>query len=592
MRGKTTIGRLRKLVLACVACFVFAVLAPLYFADRRSDEPFAISSTVIASPRDMHVLSSPVQLSDTPYLTLNRGNAYAYGSASADSATPNGNVVLDGAVFTLNASGLRAATAQTGAGLMAGSDLDPAAPLIQQIAQLGYDLVTIRRGTLHIVAADGSVLETLTDIQAEVTGRRKGQIAGRGSFLVRGQRLAFDATVGQAADKRLPLRWPLKASLKGTLIDASFDGQIDVADDLQLSGSVEISTPSLRRVGRWFGLPLHTTEGFNAATVKGQLSWVRQQLAFEKAKVTVDGNEANGRLTLSLAGERPLIDATLDFTALNLTPYVESARLQFLGFDLPATSWSSFDLSLPMIRYLDADLRISARKLALRGYAFGQAGATITAQAGKLQADLTELELNSGNATAQVTVIMSEAMPRYALRGKIENIDAGAVSALWLGGAGLSGRAILTTDLTTTGYSPTDLIKRLSGKASMTVADGRLPVDLKALRAVAKANEVSAWGKLAKSQIGLDQVEGRALIIDGVAFGDLFQARSGSTALAASGRFGLTDGNMDLRLTMKPNVPTDRPLQAADMVGGEVISLRGPWHEPLVRLEDEGIAPR
>ena len=228
------------------------------------------------------------------------------------------------------------------------------------------------------------------------------------------------------------------------------------------------------RTGRWFGLPLHATEGFNATTVKGQLNWARQQLAFEKAKVTVDGNEANGRLTLNRSGERPLIDATLDFSALNLTPYVEAARVQFLGFDLPATSWSSFDFSLPMIRYVDADLRVSARKLTLRGYTFGQAGATITAQAGKLQADLTELELNSGNATAQVMAIMSEAMPRYALRGKIENVDAGAMTALWLGAPALSGRATLTVDLTSTGYSPTEIVKRMSGKSSLTVADGRL----------------------------------------------------------------------------------------------------------------------
>ncbi len=592
MRRKTTIGRLRKLVLASMACLLFAVLAPLYFADRRPDEPFAISS-VIASPRDMHSLSAPVRLSDAPDLTFNRGVVYAYSASSTGPGTANGSFVLDGAVFTLNAAGLRARATQAGASLTNGSDLGPAAPLIQQIAALGFDLITIRRGMLHVMAADGTILETISDIQAEVTGRRKGLIAGRGSFILRGQRLAFDATIGQSPDKRAPLRWPVKASLKGNLLEASIDGHADLADDLQLSGAVDMSTPSLRKTGRWFGLPLHTTEGFNATTVKGQLNWARQQLAFEKAKVSVDGNEANGRLTLNLAGERPLIDATLDFTALNLTPYVEAARVQFLGFDLPATSWSSFDLSLPMIRHVDADLRVSARKLALRGYTFGQAGATITAQAGKLQADLTELELNSGNATAQVMAIMSEAMPRYALRGKIENVDAGSMTALWLGAPALSGRATLSVDLTSTGYSPTEIIKRLSGKSGLTVADGRLAVDLKALRGSAKTGEAPGWRKFAKSQTGIDQLEARALIIDGVAFADTLQARSGTTGLAATGRFGLADGNMDLRLTVKPNVPADRPLQAADMAGGEVISLRGPWQEPFVRLEEEAaIAPR
>lgn len=591
MRRKTFMGRIRKLVVACAVCLVFAVVAPLYFADRRPDEPFALSSSVIASPRDMHVLSAPVQISDAPYLTLDRGNAYAYSASSTAPESAAGSIVLEGAVFTVNVGGRRAAEPY-GAGLMSGADLGPVAPLIQQILTLGYDLITIRRSSLNIAGADGTILETLTDIQAEVTGRRKGVIAGRGTFMLRGQRLAFDATHGQPADKRLPLRWPLKASVKGTLVEARFEGNVDVGEDLQLFGSAEVSTPSLRRVGRWFGLPLQTTEGFNATTVKGQFNWARQQLAFEKANVTVDGNEANGRLTLNLAGERPLVDATLDFSALNLTPYVEAARVQLFGFDLPATTWSSFDISLPMIRHVDADLRVSARKLALRGYSFGQAGATITSQGGKLQADLTELELNSGNVSAQVTAIMSEAMPRYALRGKIENVDAGPLTALWFGTPGVSGRATMNVDLTSTGYSPTEVIKRLSGKANLTVADGRAAVDLKALRAAAKAGTPPEWRKLANSQTGIDQLEARVLIIDGVAFADNLQARSGSVGLTASGRFGVADGQMDMRLIMKQNVPADRRLQPADLLGGEVISLRGPWQEPVVRLEEEAIPPR
>lgn len=115
MRRKTVIGRLRKLVLAFMACVLFAVLAPLYFADRRTDEPFAISS-VIASPRDMHVLSAPFRLSETPHLTLNRGIVYAYSTSNTGNGSASaGSMVLDGPVFTLNAAGLRAAAAQIGA---------------------------------------------------------------------------------------------------------------------------------------------------------------------------------------------------------------------------------------------------------------------------------------------------------------------------------------------------------------------------------------------------------------------------------------------------------------------------------------------
>lgn len=587
MRRKTVMWRLRKLVVALLACLLFAVLAPLYFADRRSDEPFAISS-VVASPRDMHVLSAPIRLSDAPDLTLNRGVVYAYTPSQPSPGANNSSIVLDGPIFTLNAAGLRATSPLGGDG-KTGPDLGAMAPLIEQIMALGFDLITIKRGTLHITAFDGS-LETISDIQAEVTGRRKGQIAGRGTFTIRGQRLAFDSTVSQPAEKRHAARWPMKATVKGALVEASFDGTIDVAEDLQLSGTAEVSTPSLRRAGRWFGLPLHTTEGLNAATIKGQLTWARRALAFEKAKITVDSNEASGRLVFNFAGDRPQVDATLDFTALNLSPYFEATRVQFFGFDISPASWSSFDVSLPIIRYVDADLRVSARKVSLKGYAFGQGAATITAQSGKLQADITELELNSGTATAQVTAIMTEAMPRYALRGKIENIDAAAATSLWLGAPALTGRATLTADFTSVGYSPTEIVRRLSGKTSLSVAEGaRLGLDLKALRASAKKGQTQGWGKLAKGQMAIDQLEARALIIDGVAFADVLQARSGTVGLGASGRFGLNDGNMELRLAVKEDVPVDRPLTSSDIVGGEVINLRGPWQEPTVRGEDSDV---
>src|SRR5512134_3049438 len=98
----------------------------------------------------------------------------------------------------------------------------------------------------------------------------------------------------------------------------------------------------------------------------------------------MDGNEGNGRLVLNLGGVRPVLEATLDFAALNLTPYIEATRTQIFGFELPVVWGASFDVSLPIIRQLDADLRISARRVTLKSYTLGQGAATVTARAGKL----------------------------------------------------------------------------------------------------------------------------------------------------------------------------------------------------------------
>src|SRR5262245_24826291 len=250
MRGNTVMRRLRKLALAFAACLVFAVLAPMYFAERATDDSFA-GSAVLASPRDLHVITVPVRLSSAPDLTLTRAVIYDYGLSAPPGATSQ--VLLDGPVFTLNAAGLYAIAAAEPLG-MNGTDPEPLPPLIQQIGSLGFDVIAIRRGTLHVTMLDGSV-ETLTDIQAEVKKIRRGQIASFGSFTVRGQRLAFDATFGQP-DKKQPLRWPLQMSFKSSLLQGTFDGVVDLGEDVQLAGQTELAIPSLRRVGRWFGLPL------------------------------------------------------------------------------------------------------------------------------------------------------------------------------------------------------------------------------------------------------------------------------------------------------------------------------------------------
>jgi hypothetical protein len=116
---------------------------------------------------------------------------------------------------------------------------------------------------------------------------------------------------------------------------------------------------------------------------------------------------------------------------------------------------------------------------------------------------------------------------------------------------------------------------------------GRMALDLRSARDAAKAGEVQGWRALAKGQhASIDQLEARALIIDGVAFADTALMRSGSMGLGVSGRAGLTDGQLDLRLLVKPGVPTDRALTPSDLSGGDTIVLRGSWNEPTLRRDD------
>jgi AsmA protein len=575
MKSKVLLSRLLTLVLALLACLLLALLAPFGSTYRALEEPFA-GASVMASPRDLHVVAQPVQLTQAPDLVLNRGILYADGNAAT--GAPISRFVLDGPLFTLNASGHTAA-----ASIANGPNLSAmVAPLIEQLAAMSFDTLTIRHGALNVTTTDGT-LEIISDIEAELSNRRKGAVSGKGTFVVRGQRLNFDGSLGPPADKRAQSRWPVKLAVKGPLLEASLDGHLDAAEDLRLSGLTDISIASVRRAARWFAVPVPTAEGVNQATLKGQFTWARRTLAIEDAKVSIDGNEATGTLALNVAGERPLIDGTLAFSSLELGPYLEAARSQSFVFDRETASWSEFDLSFPIIRHIDTDLRISTPKVTVKGYSFGRAAATITVRAGKLLADIAELELPTGSASAQVTADVSELVPRYALRARIEDFEAGPAATALFGSPLLSGRTALSMELASSGQTPAELLRRLCGKSTLRVPEGgKLALDLKALHSAAKGGDALGAAALTKGQTSVEQFEVQTRIQDGVLVTETALARSGSSGLFASGEVDLAGRTMDLRLVAKANPPQDRPLLPADVTGGDTIALRGPWSAPSI----------
>lgn len=584
MRPVKLIGRLATLSVATIACLLVALLVPVIYNQQVSDEPFA-GAAVMASPRDMHVVTHDIRLSSTPDLVLTRGALYADGNAAL--GTPISRFVLDGPVFTLATAALPSADAVTS---LDAANFDPA-PLVDQLAAMSFDALTIRRGTLNITSGDGSA-ETLSEIEAEISGRRKGQVTARGSFSYRGQRIKFDTVLAQPGDKKPAQHWPFKTTLKSAFLDASLEGNFDVTRDLQVSGLASLTMPSLRRVARWFSVPVPNAEGLNAASVRGHFTWTRRSLALEQAKVTVDGNEGSGTLSLILSGERPLVDGTLAFNAIDLLPYYEGLRPQTFGFERISTSWANLDLSFPLIRYIDTDLRISTPKVTFKGFNLGRTAATLTVRSGKLLADIAELELGTGTASLQLTANTADLVPRYTVKGKLDNIDFSEMAGALLAGSSWSGRGTLNLDLTGLGQAPVEVLRSLSGKASLQMAAGaRVPFDAKGMRTAAKTAPLSGWPNIAKGQVQFDQFEVRAGLNNGIATLETQSVRAGANVFAVSGNLNLPDGEMDLRLASRALAPADRPARSADFLGADVVRLQGPLRNPTLSVEDPVIVP-
>ena len=242
---------------------------------------------------------------------------------------------------------------------------------------------------------------------------------------------------------------------------------------------------------------LPTADGLNAASVKGQINWARQHLR-RRGRQGRDRRQRGGgragaqsrrrasadRRHAGLQRARP--DALRGSGALAVLPVRPAERHR------GRRSICRF----PLIRHVDADLRISAPKVAAQGLrprprrrhhhgALGQAARRYRRARAATPA----------RSSAQVTANTNEIVPRYTLRGKVENFEAGPAGAALFGATVLTGRSTLSVDVEGAGQTPAEVLRRLSGKAALTMAEGgRVGLDIKALRTAAKANGAAGLG--------------------------------------------------------------------------------------------------
>jgi AsmA protein len=84
----------------------------------------------------------------------------------------------------------------------------------------------------------------------------------------------------------------LKTKIDGEVLNATFDGTVDEAKS-EVAGDVDFNTQSARRLAAWAGVELPKVRGFGPMSLKGALRSTTGEIAFKKAKLSLDG--MNGR---------------------------------------------------------------------------------------------------------------------------------------------------------------------------------------------------------------------------------------------------------------------------------------------------------
>jgi AsmA-like protein len=572
------------LAFAVLCCLLFLLIAPYIVGGRHLDLKGA---SVFAASRDSYSLSSPVRLLGAPVVELESGTLslpQAHGLARGGEVIAmlitggSPRMTLDNATFTADFSTAEPTYMQSSAGNIA--------PLVVSFQKLQFDSLAIQNSSARIKMADGSTL-TLDDIAANVSSKPNGAVRVAGSFTFRGEKVSFDTTLGPSAPSQSGVR-PITASLDSAMLTASLDGSILLADNPRLlSPRTEINIPHLRQAARWLGAGWPSGYGFDDFHAKGQLEWANRALAFQKAVLQMDGNEAEGTLSVNFAPSRPAVDGTLGLKTLDLSKYLSSRSAAEQGSDrnLLTLVSGAKGLEFPLIESVDADLRISSDSVVVPGLTIGHSAATISLKGGKMLADVAELEIDDGTrGGGQLRIDTNGSHPNYDVHVKLESIDLGQAAKAVFGHPTIQGRGDVIVDLTADGDSGDAVLRSLDGKLCVTLDEGgQLGVDVNQLVSGAGSpQQATLWRAAASTAIPIDSLDARFAVVNGVIRTETAQAMAGARAMKADGAIDLSAHSLDLELAIGDRARAD----AGDDVKPaprEVIDLHGPWGQPTLQ---------
>ena len=580
--------------IAAFALIVTLIAVPMFFAGRVG-APALQGGDVRAESRNSFTITEPLPLSTTLVLeagTLSLVSSQAGKAQSGEAlfailSRGGADLVLDGAKLRVRQ--------RLGAGDGAGNvpPADALAPMAAAVAGLKFNTLTIRDAAIAFDAPGGGE-ETLTDVNAEVNNARKTSVQASGSFRLRGEEHTFTVAAALPHFKK-DGTVPVRASVKGPLVELKFDGRYAAVDRSQLlANNAELRLADVRGAARWLGANWPSGPGLGEFTAKGLLTWGDDTLSFEDARFTLDGNASTGGLSLKFRPQHPLLEGTLAFDSLNLGPYFperESERGRLAGMEgFPSLIGSLVRFpggaTPSLIREIDADLRISAASVSLGGPALGRCAATVSINDGKLLADLAEVEFElGGSGDAQVTVDMSREKPRYALRGKFADLDMARATESHLGHALLEGTGTLDIDVAGRGETEDAVLSSLDGHIELQMPQGaRLAVGIEALAQAARASPLAGgWGDAATQATRLDTLSARFLASDGVLTTETLRGAAGDKVITGSGNVNVAERTLDVivRIAGAPAAGAAEP--GAEPASPASFRVTGHWEAPSIR---------
>jgi hypothetical protein len=401
---------------------------------------------------------------------------------------------------------------------------------------------SVRHSVVAMTDVNGSI--SIDDgLKLEISYVQNGMLTTLVADAENAQRLVDD---GSPAD--------ISVSSKGGIL--AFSGRARFNGGLAMDGQLNLESQDTAQVLAWAGMPLQMLQGAGPLHLNAGVSTDGLSATLSTLTTTVGAAEMKGLANLQWGPDR--LRLTGDLTMASL-PLLSNAPVL-------AQPWSEAPLAWTDLAMVDADLKVKAEHLVLRGHDLGPADIGVLSSSGKTTIDVAM-------ATTKMNVVLSPEKELLKIDVGVEakSVDAQNLLGGLLGFDHISGPSDLTIKTQSKGASIAAYVSSLKGVVRFSSKTaGVSGVDL----AASLATPHEGWNSSDKAESKNVGLAFEARVDEGVATLSNAEIALPGATYRAKGEIDLLRQAFDL--TVAPR--------------GKVQSVKGTWTLPLFAA-NAGSAP-
>ncbi|MEA2934283.1 MAG: AsmA protein [Variibacter sp.] len=448
---------------------------------------------------------------------------------------------------------------------------------------VSFSEIRMLDGSLEIKDSTRGYLETLEDVDVSLAWPAISRnFTATGSFIWRSERVDGSASLSDFRAALMGERSGLKLRFAAPLLKLAFDGHLGRRPTFKLEGTLAADSTSLRDATRWAARTSLPQGGFGRFALKAQASVVGGTIALSKVNVEVDGNSAEGVLTL-VTEHQASLQGTLAAETLDLSPYVAAVQLSEGDRD-----WSRLPITSDSFGSLEFDLRLSAGKVSVAGATVGRTAIATSYRDGRFNLNIGESHAFGGNLKGSLAMARGQngADVRAQLNFTEVDLDT-SINALF-GIRRLEGRGDISLMAEASGSTVLGLTRTLNGSGALVAERGAVTgVNVEQLLRRLERRPLSGSGDYRSGRTPFEKLAISMKIVDGVASVEEVRLEGPAVKLALGGSAAIPTRDLDLKGTASL-MGSNAKEQGFELP----FVVRGRWDDPVMLPDAQSLIRR